>query len=132
MIWKGNVIRRFLDLLQRKYSDEDYKLFRTIYLNNYYTTNMMEELKLSTENSNTVYDMVIPDTISTLFFLSSENAETFESIGAPDNAWYDIHDDIIVDKKVGQIIMLDGGHYLQCSHPSDIAELFNDWYQGLQ
>lgn len=116
-----------------EYSSEDYALYRQLYLNKLFNRNIVEEIKLMNTNADIVSDMAIPDTIPVMFFLSEVSSTMFvDSFNAPDNTWYDMHENIIGNKNVSKIIMLDAGHNLQRSNWKDIAKQFDEWYQGLK
>lgn len=113
------------------YTKSERVLFRKIYLNVYYTDNMMNELKLSYDNSQKTADMVIPNSIPVYYFLSTESADSLSKLGADKNEWYEFHKKLSVNND-SKIEMLKCGHYVQCYFSQKIANDFNEWYQSLQ
>ena len=113
------------------FSQEDIDLLKNVDLNTYCTRldNTLEEIFLQRENMDKVSVLTFPNTIPVIFFLAEDIAEVYASIG---QSWEDMHEDLIADKERSRIILLDGGHMVMLTHPKEIAEEFNLWYQGLE
>jgi pimeloyl-ACP methyl ester carboxylesterase len=101
-------------------SKEDFILLRKLYLNYWFNTSQMNELKLQSKNSEKTRNMKFPETVPVLFFLSNETNKMVPE-------WYDLHSDIIGNKNQSRIIVLDGTHYLHYQYSKEIADTFDNW-----
>ncbi len=113
-----------------RYSPKDLQLYRRLCLNVCSTDDMLQELALSTDALERLRGVKIPSSVPVLQFLSTESEALLERYGAAPDVWQIAHRKLSENQE-SAVEMVKGGHYLQCSHPEEIAEKFCEWYVGL-
>lgn len=101
-------------------SQKDIKILLMLYLNKWFNMNVINEQKHSTENFTKAKALKFPEEIPVLFFLASQECDKLEQ-------WYDLHEEIITDKKRSQMITLEGPHFLHYLYAPEIVDKFRQW-----
>lgn len=110
-----------------RYSQEEMELYRRLCLNNGDTDDMLQELLLADDALTQRRDEKLPGALPVLQFLSTDSAEMLEDFGGEADTWYELHEEL-TENPHSEAVILEGGHYLQCTHPEEIAEKFHTWY----
>lgn len=101
-------------------SKEDAELLLKLYLNKWLNHTVINEQKKSTDNFEKAKYLKFPKEIPVLFFLASQECEKTEQ-------WYALHEEIILDKKRSEIIILEGPHFLHYYYSQEIVSKFREW-----
>lgn len=80
----------------------------------------LNEGKEMAGNFNKTKDLSYPKNLPVLYFLASESLE-------PDKEWLPIHQAMINENENGQIIELEGSHYLHHTKAKEISQSFEDF-----
>lgn len=105
------------------YSEKELDLFRILTLDKGYNATVMAEMKSLEKNMEVVEDMKIPKEIPVLEFVSKENCKTMPQ-------WEQLHRAIIADKENGEVILLEGSHYLHFEQKKAIVERTIQWIEN--
>ncbi len=115
----------------RWYSKEDVELYRRLCLNGIGTGDVLEETARVRETLEQMRDVPIPCHIPALQFLATESAELLTEYGGSETAWYDMHRKLSGNPR-SAVVILEGGHCLQCVYPREIANRFHLWIEALK
>ena len=83
----------------------------------------MAEMKNLEKSMEAVENMKIPKEIPILQFVSKENCRTMPQ-------WEQLHRDIIADKENGEVILLEGSHYLHFEQRLAIVQKTIQWIEN--
>jgi pimeloyl-ACP methyl ester carboxylesterase len=108
------------DIKDFKRSQTDTELLLKLYLNKWFNRTVINEHKYSTENFAKAKELKFPEEIPVLFFLASQECEKLEQ-------WYNLHEEVIVDKMRSRIITLEGPHFLHYHYSQEIVDTFKQW-----
>jgi len=114
-----------------KFTQEDVELYRIfdLYSHNKRLDSFLLEVLSVQENTDKVAGLTFPDSIPIIYFLAQETEDDYMSGG---RSWVAMHETLIGDKERSRTVILEGGHMVILTHPKEIAEEFNAWYQGLK
>lgn len=115
----------------RWYSQEDVDLYRKLCLSGCATGDALEEMARARETMEQLRDVRIPDSVPVLHFLATESAQLLVEYGAPETAWYDMHQRLSGNPG-SAVVILEGGHALPCTHPREIASRFSSWMAAVR
>lgn len=104
------------------YTEEELKIFRLLSLDSAYNKTVMDELNFLDANLETVRGMKFPDQVAVLEFVASSNCELFPT-------WEQLHWDVLPENGKGEVILLEGEHYLHFEHLDRIVESVESWME---
>lgn len=104
------------------YTEEELKIFRILSLDSAYNKTVMNELNFLDANLETVRGMKFPDQVAVLEFVASSNCELFPT-------WEQLHWDVLPENGKGEVILLEGDHYLHFEHLDRIVECVESWME---
>lgn len=104
------------------YTEKELEVFRILSLDNAYNRTVMNELKYLDANVETARGMTFPDQVAVLEFVSSSNCELLST-------WEQLHRDVLPENGKGEVIRLDGSHYLHFEHLHQIVEYVRNWIE---
>ena len=108
---------------QYPYSEKEWEVFSMLTLGKGYNSTVMAEMKNLEKSMEAVENMKIPKEIPILQFVSKENCRTMPQ-------WEQLHRDIIADKENGEVILLEGSHYLHFEQRSAIVQKTIQWIEN--
>ena len=108
---------------QYPYSEKEWEVFSMLTLDKGYNSTVMAEMKNLEKSMEAVENMKIPKEIPILQFVSKENCRTMPQ-------WEQLHRDIIADKENGEVILLEGSHYLHFEQRSAIVQKTIQWIEN--
>jgi len=98
-----------------KLTTEQSNQFKQVYLRSLGSKAMTNEGAQMPDNFKKTIDLTYPKNLPVLYFLATESTE-------PDPDWEKIHKEMIKDNPNGEIIILDGSHYLHHTQYKEISE----------
>ncbi len=103
------------------YSNEEIDIFRMLSIDNFGNKTVINEEKYINKNLETLKNMIFPNEIPVLLFVSRNNCEILPK-------WKDLHNDVIKnhDRK-SKVIELNGSHYLHLHNRKEITENILAW-----
>lgn len=102
------------------YTDRELEVFRILSLDNAYNGTVMNEMNHLDENVEATRGMRFPDHIAVLEFVSGSNCELLST-------WEQLHRDVLPENGRGEVVRLEGSHYLHFEHLEQIVEYVKDW-----
>lgn len=102
------------------YTEKELETYRILSVDNAYNGTVMNELKHLDANVETTRGMRFPDQADVLLFVASSNCELLSS-------WEQLHWDVLPENGKGEVIRLDGSHYLHFEYLEQIVEYTKDW-----
>lgn len=108
---------------QYPYSEKEWEVFSMLTLDKGYNSTVMAEMKNLEKSMEAVENMKIPKEIPILQFVSKENCRTMPQ-------WEQLHRDIIADKENGEVILLEGSHYLHFEQRLAIVQKTIQWIEN--
>lgn len=87
------------------YTEQELEIYRMLSLDNAYNRTVMNEMKHLDANVEAVRGMRFPDRMTVLLFVSGSNCELMST-------WEQLHRDVLPENGSGEVIRLEGGHYL--------------------
>lgn len=108
---------------QYPYSEKEWEVFSMLTLDKGYNSTVMAEMKNLEKSMEAVENMKIPKEIPILQFVSKENCRTMLQ-------WEQLHRDIIADKENGEVILLEGSHYLHFEQRLAIVQKTIQWIEN--
>lgn len=102
------------------YTEEKVETFRILASDTSYNRTVMDELNWAEKNLTTVWDMKFPESVPVLNFVAEENCEIF-----PD--WEKLHQDVIGNLDISEVVLLKGGHYLHFEKKKQLVEEIDIW-----
>lgn len=104
------------------YTEEELEIYRILSLDNAYNGTVMNELKYLDANVEAVRGMRFPDQMSVLLFVSGSNCELLST-------WEQLHRDVLPENGRGEVIRLEGSHYLHFEFLDQIVEYVKTWVE---
>lgn len=104
------------------YTEKELEVFRILSLDHAYNKTVMNEMKYLDANVEAVRGMRFPDQTAVLEFVSGSNCELLSS-------WEQLHRDVLPENGRGEVIRLDGSHYLHFEYLDQIVEYVVDWIE---
>lgn len=105
------------------YTKKEMEIFRILTLDKAYNKTVLNEVNSLKDNINMMNDFIFPEDIPVLQFLSKENCELMP-------AWEQLHYDVSIYN--GEIIILEGTHYLHLENRDEIATKTLTWIEKNQ
>lgn len=102
------------------YTDEELEVFRILSLDNAYNKTVMNELKFLDANVEAARGMRFPDQVAVLEFVSGSNCDLLST-------WEQLHRDVLPENGRGEVIRLEGSHYLHFEYLDQIVEHVISW-----
>ncbi len=102
------------------YTDKELEVFRILSLDNAYNKTVMNELKYLDANVETARGMRFPDQVAVLQFISGSNCSLLST-------WEQLHRDVLPENGRGEVIRLEGSHYLHFEYLNQIVEHVMNW-----
>lgn len=102
------------------YTQQELEVFRILSLDNAYNSTVINEINHLDVNVETARGMRFPDHVSVLEFVSSSNCDLMSS-------WEQLHHDVLPETGRGEVIRLEGSHYLHFEYLDQIVEYAKDW-----
>lgn len=104
------------------YTDKELEVFRILSLDNAYNGTVMNELKYLDANVEAVRNMRFPDQTAVLEFVSGSNCDLLST-------WEQLHRDVLPENGRGEVIRLEGSHYLHFEYLEQIVEHAVNWIE---
>ncbi len=104
------------------YTDKELEVFRILSLDNAYNKTVMNEMKFLDANVETARGMRFPDQVAVLSFVSGSNCELMST-------WEQLHYDVLPANGRGEVIRLEGSHYLHFEYLDQIVEYVINWME---
>lgn len=104
------------------YTEKELEVFRILSLDHAYNKTVMNEMKYLDANVEAVRGMRFPNQTAVLEFVSGSNCELLSS-------WEQLHRDVLPENGRGEVIRLDGSHYLHFEYLDQIVEYVVDWIE---
>lgn len=101
-------------------TQEENQWLAQITLNNLGNKNIISEGKLFTKNLEKVQGMQYPINLPVIFFLASESVDAHDF-------WKREHENMIADLTYGEIVILDGPHYIHHEYAEEIGQKLHDF-----
>ncbi len=102
------------------YTDKELEVFRILSLDNAYNKTVMNELKFLDANVEAARGMRFPDQVAVLQFVSGSNCDLLST-------WEQLHRDVLPENGRGEVIRLEGSHYLHFEYLDQIVEHVMNW-----
>lgn len=102
------------------YTEKELEVFRILSLDNAYNKTVMNEMKYLDANVEAVRGMRFPDQVAVLEFVSGSNCDLL-------SIWEQLHRDVLPENGRGEVIRLEGSHYLHFEYLDQIVEYVVDW-----
>ena len=97
------------------YSKEEIAVLRAMYSKHCMTKAMINESNRITENSKVAYNLLFPEEVPVLIFLSKQSEKTIKD-------WGKLHTNAFANTSIQRISKLEGPHYLQWDYSDTMAE----------
>lgn len=107
-----------------QYSPKEKETFKHLYLTKSANDNVLDEMKRMSQNFKVASTMTFPDTVPTLFLLSTQSCRQIK-------VWEQLHLDIIKEINASKIIVINGSHFLHYEVPERISEETKQWLKKL-
>ncbi len=104
------------------YTEKELEVYRILSVDNAYNKTVMNEMKFLDANVETARGMRFPDQVAVLEFVSGSNCELMSS-------WEQLHYDILPENGRGEVIRLEGSHYLHFEFLDQIVEHVFNWME---
>lgn len=105
------------------YTDQELEIFRLLSLDKAYNRTVMNEMKYLDANVEAVRGMRFPDEMTVLLFVSGSNCDLMST-------WEQLHRDVMPENGQGEVIRLEGGHYLHFEFLDQIVEYVKKWVES--
>ncbi|MDE5748608.1 MAG: alpha/beta hydrolase [Acetatifactor sp.] len=102
------------------YTEKELEVYRILSLDNAYNKTVMNEMKYLDANVEAVRGMRFPDQCAVLEFVSGSNCELL-------SIWEQLHRDVLPENGSGEVIRLEGSHYLHFEYLDQIVEHVVNW-----
>ncbi len=102
------------------YTREELEVFRMLTIDAAQNRTVMDEMNQTERNLAAVREMKFPAEIPVLEFVSGDNCELMP-------AWEKLHKDVIADDGTGEVLKLEGSHYLHFEQLDTIVQKVEDW-----
>jgi len=102
------------------YTEKELEVFRILSLDNAYNKTVMNELKHLDANVEAARGMRFPDQAAVLEFVSGSNCDLLST-------WEQLHRDVLPENGRGDVIRLEGSHYLHFEYLDQIVEYVVNW-----
>lgn len=104
------------------YTEKELEVYRILSLDNAYNKTVMNEMKYLDANVEAVRGMRFPDQCAVLEFVSGSNCELL-------SIWEQLHRDVLPENGRGEVIRLEGSHYLHFEYLDQIVEHVVNWIE---
>lgn len=104
------------------YTEQELEIYRLLSLDKAYNKTVMNEMKHLDANVEAVREMRFPDEMTVLLFVSGSNCELLST-------WEQLHRDVMPENGRGEVVRLDGGHYLHFEFPDQIVQYVKKWIE---
>lgn len=104
------------------YTEKELEVYRILSLDNAYNKTVMNEMKYLDANVEAVRGMRFPDQCAVLEFVSGSNCELLP-------IWEQLHRDVLPENGSGEVIRLEGSHYLHFEYLDQIVEHVVNWIE---
>lgn len=104
------------------YTERELEIYRLLSVDNAYNKTVMNEMKYLDANVEAVRGMRFPDEMPVLLFVSGSNCELLST-------WEQLHRDVLPENGRGEVIRLEGGHYLHFEFLDQIVEYVKKWIE---
>lgn len=104
------------------YTERELEVFRILSLDNAYNKTVMNEMKYLDANVEAARGMRFPDQVAVLQFVSGSNCDLLPS-------WEQLHWDVLPENGSGEVIRLEGSHYLHFEYLEQIVEYVVNWIE---
>lgn len=104
------------------YTEKELEIYRMLSLDNAYNKTVMNEMKYLDANVETVRGMRFPDQMTILQFVSGSNCELLST-------WEPLHRDVMPENGRGEVIRLEGSHYLHFEYLEQIVDYVKEWIE---
>lgn len=104
------------------YTEQELEIYRLLSLDKAYNKTVMNEMKYLDANVEAVRGMRFPDQMAVLLFVSGSNCDLMSS-------WEQLHRDVLPENGRGEVIRLEGGHYLHFEFLDQIVEYTKEWIE---
>ena len=104
------------------YTEKELEVYRILSLDKAYNRTVMNEMKFLDANVETTRGMRFPDQVAVLAFVSGSNCELLSS-------WEPLHYAILPENGRGEVIRLEGSHYLHFEFLDQIVDYVINWIE---
>lgn len=104
------------------YTEQELEIYRLLSVDNAYNKTVMNEMKYLDANVEAVRGMRFPDEMPVLLFVSGSNCDLMST-------WEQLHRDVLPENGRGEVIRLEGDHYLHFEFLDQIVEYVKKWIE---
>lgn len=104
------------------YTEQELEIYRLLSVDNAYNKTVMNEMKYLDANVEAVRGMRFPDEMPVLLFVSGSNCDLMST-------WEQLHRDVLPENGRGEVIRLEGGHYLHFEFLDQIVGYVKEWIE---
>lgn len=104
------------------YTEQELEIYRLLSLDKAYNKTVMNEMKYLDANVEAARGMRFPDQMAVLLFVSGSNCDLMST-------WEQLHRDVLPENGRGEVIRLEGGHYLHFEFLDQIVKYTKEWIE---
>lgn len=104
------------------YTEQELEIYRLLSVDNAYNKTVMNEMKYLDANVEAVRGMRFPDEMPVLLFVSGSNCDLMST-------WEQLHRDVLPENGRGEVIRLEGDHYLHFEFLDQIVQYVKKWIE---
>lgn len=104
------------------YTEQELELYRLLSLDKAYNKTVMNEMKYLDANVETTRGMRFPDQMTVLQFVSGSNCDLLST-------WEQLHWDVLPENGRGEVVRLEGSHYLHFEYLEQIVAYVQEWIE---
>lgn len=104
------------------YTERELEIYRLLSLDKAYNKTVMNEMKYLDANVEAARGMRFPDQMAVLLFVSGSNCDLMST-------WEQLHRDVLPENGRGEVIRLEGGHYLHFEFLDQIVKYTREWIE---
>ncbi|WP_373370356.1 alpha/beta fold hydrolase [Alkalicoccobacillus plakortidis] len=121
---KSGIVRLFMKLgddpyESLPYNDETKEQMRMLTHKNFYNPSNINEMQHFESNFNAAQALDFPSDLPLLFFLEADNTDV--------DGWIPLHEEQVKDSDHGEVILLEGDHYLHHTQSEVMVEMVRDF-----
>lgn len=129
LLQKSGIARLVLKLSDDPYAtlpfdNETKEQLRMITHKNLYTSTLMNEMKNFNRNFQAAASLSFPKTLPLMLFIQANNTDV--------EGWIPLHEEQVKDSVFGEMVLLEGDHYLHHTKSKEIVENFRAFMEGIE
>ncbi|URN96776.1 MAG: alpha/beta hydrolase [Candidatus Pristimantibacillus lignocellulolyticus] len=129
LLQKSGIARLIMKLSDDPYAtlpfdNETKEQLRMITHKNLYTSTLMNEMKNFNRNFQAAESLSFPKTLPLMLFVQANNSDV--------EGWIPLHEEQVKDSEFGEMVLLEGDHYLHHSKSKEIVESLRAFMEGIE